>query len=49
VLAIRFVPDGHKICSELGGLDEGSELGFCLMGEAIADAEGEFGASFHEE
>jgi hypothetical protein len=47
VFAVGFVPDGYDVGTELGGLDEGIELGFCLMSEAIADAEGEFGAKFH--
>ena len=48
VLAVRFVPDWDDVGAELGGLDESCELGFCLVGETIADAEGEFRASFHD-
>ena len=47
MLTIGLVPDRGDLDSTLGELLEGAELGFGLVGEAIADPEGEFIDGFH--
>jgi hypothetical protein len=41
VLAVGFVPDGNDFDAVVRGLDAGLELGFRLMSEAVAHADGE--------
>ena len=48
VLAVGLVPGGADVDAEFFGGDESLELSVCSVGEAIANAEGEFRTDFHE-
>lgn len=47
VFAVGFVPHGHDRDTLCRGALEGLELGFGLMGETVAHADGEFFESQH--
>ena len=48
VLTVGLVPSGADLDAQIFGGDEGLELGVGAVGEAIADAEGEFRTLFHK-
>jgi hypothetical protein len=47
MLTVGFVPNRSDVDAEFLGSDEGFELCVRAVGEAVADSEGEFWASFH--